>query len=222
MQEASMCERFALHSDMASIRARFSVGTKARPEWTPRWNLERGDEAPIIRRGEHGRREIAVLKWGLELNHPLLNINEGPATGIAAHSLKRGALLTSLFETKRCILPLDAFYVGPPLASKARPWAFALDDAQTMGAAAIWLPDPGRNGVGRFAIILTSPNESIALLNECMPAILFPEHEREWLSTKTRSSAAYNLIKPYPADLMRAWPVARLKGEGPGLLARVA
>ena len=55
-----------------------------------------------------------------------------------------------------------------------------------------------------------------------MPAILFPEHEREWLSANTSSSAAYNLIKPYPADLMRAWPVAQVQGEGPGLLARVA
>ena len=217
-----MCERFALHSDMASVRARFGVRAKVRSEWTPRWNLERGDETPIIRRGENGRREIAVLKWGLELDHPLLNVSEGSATTIAARSLKRGALLKSLFESKRCILPLDAFYVTPSFATKARPWAFALDDAQTMGAAAIWLSDPKVNGAGHFAIISTSPNESIALLNEFMPAILFPEHEREWLSAKTSSNAAYNLIKPYPADLMRAWPVARVKGEGPGLLARVA
>ena len=217
-----MCERFALHSDMASIRARFGVRAKVCSEWTPRWNLERGDEAPIIRRGENGRREIAVLKWGLELDHPLLNINERPATSIAAPSLKRGALLKSLFESKRCILPFDAFYVTPSFASKARPWAFAPDDEMTMGAAAIWLPNPKGNRAGRFALISTSPNESIALLNDAMPAILFPEHEREWLSTNTRSSAAYNLIKPYPADLMRAWPVAHLKNDGPQLLARIA
>jgi putative SOS response-associated peptidase YedK len=207
---------------MASIRARFGVRAKVRSEWAPRWNLERGDKTPIIRRGQNSRREIAVLEWGLELDHPLLNINEEPATSIAARSLKRGALLKSLFETKRCILPLDAFYVVPSFALKARSWAFALDDAKTMGIAAIWLPDPKENGAGHFALISTSPNESIALLNDSMPAILFPEHEREWLSANTSSSAAYNLIKPYPADLMRAWPVAQVQGEGPGLLARVA
>ncbi len=217
-----MCERFALHSDMALIRARFSVRTKACSEWMPRWNLERGDEAPVIRRGENGRREIAVLRWGLALDHPLLEVNEGAVTTIAARSLKRGALLKSLFESKRCILPLDAFYVTSPFAPKARPWAFSLDEENTMGVAAIWLPGPLRNGAGNFALISTSPNESIALLSDAMPAILFPEHEREWLSAGTSSRAAYNLIKPYPADLMRAWPVAHEKGDGPNLLARVA
>ena len=217
-----MCARFALHSDTASICTRFGVRTKAPSEWSPRWNLKRGDEAPVIRRGKNGRREIVLLKWGLALDHPLLKTEDGPATGLAAHSLKRGALLNSLFQTRRCIAPLDAFYVMPPFASKAHTWAFAQDDATTMGAAAIWLPDPNRDETGHFAIILTSPNESIALLDEFMPAVLFPEHEREWLSASTPTDSAYNLIKPYPADLLRAWPVAQLSGEGPGRLARVA
>ncbi len=217
-----MCERFALHSDMASIRARFRVRAKTALEWTPRWNLGRGDEIPIIRRGKNGRREVAALKWGLAFDHPLLECENGFATSIAARSLKRGALLKSLFETQRCILPLDAFYVTPSYAKAARPWAFALDEDAPMGVAAIWAPHPKGRGAASFAIISTSPNESVALLNDTMPAILFPEHEREWLSTNTHSAAAYNLIKPYPADLMRAWPVARLESDGPELLARIA
>ena len=217
-----MCARFALHSDMASIRSRFGVRSKLRSEWAPRWNMKRGDEAPIIRRATNGRREIAVLKWGLELDHPHLEAEGGPATGLAARSLKRGALLSTLFETNRCIAPLDVFYVTPPFASKAHTWAFAQEDEATMGAAAIWIPGRDPNESGHFAIILTSPNESVALLGESMPAVLFPEQEREWLSTNTSPDSAYNLIKPYPADLMRAWPVAQLSGDGPSLLARVA
>jgi putative SOS response-associated peptidase YedK len=217
-----MCERFALHSDMASIRARFRVQTKPAGEWTPRWNLAHGDEIPIIRRGKNGRREITGLKWGLALNHPLLECENGPATSIAARSLKRGALLNTLFETQRCILPLDAFYVTPSYAKAARPWAFALDEELSMGVAAIWTPAPKGRGPGSFAIIKPSPNESVALLDDSMPSILFPEHEREWLSANTGAAAAYNLIKPYPADLMRAWLVAHLENDGPELLARFA
>jgi putative SOS response-associated peptidase YedK len=217
-----MCARFALHSDAASIRARFEIRTKVRTLWSPRWNLKRGDEAPIVCRGKNGRRELMLLKWGLELDHPLLETKGGPATGVAARSLKRGAALNALFETRRCIAPIDAFYATPPFASKTHHWAFARDDATIMGVAAIWLPDPDRDKSGHFAIILTSPNESVALLNETMPAVLFQEQEREWLSKNTSTDAAYNLIKPFPADLMHAWPVAKLSGEGPGLLARVA
>ena len=217
-----MCERFALHSDLASIRVRFGVRIKIRFEWSPRWNLRRGDKAPIVRRGKNGRREIALLKWGVGLDHPLLQAGDGPATTISAYKLKRGALLHSLFETRRCIVPIDAFYVTPPFTSKAHTWAFAQHDATTMGAAAIWCPKSDQNEAGQFAIILTTPNESVALLEECMPAILFAEQEREWLSKNTSTETAFHLIKPYPADLMHAWPVAQLSGEGPGLLARVA
>ncbi len=217
-----MCERFALHSDMASIRARFRVRAKTALECTPRWNLGRGDEIPVIRRGKNGRREIAALKWRLAFEHPLLDSKNGTAASIAARSLKRGALLKSLFETQRCILPLDAFYVTPSYAKAAHPWAFALDEDAPMGIAAIWAPDPKARGADCFAIVSTSPNESVALLDDSLPAILFPEHEREWLSTNTQSATAYNLIKPYPAELMRAWPVAHMKSDGPELLARIA
>jgi putative SOS response-associated peptidase YedK len=139
MKEGSMCERFALYSDMASIRTRFRVQTKPVCAWIPRWNLARGDEIPIIRRGKNGRREITGLNWGLAINHPLLECENGPATSIAARSLKRGALLKTLFETQRCILPLDAFYLTPSYAKAARPWAFALDEE------CLWaLPPSGR------------------------------------------------------------------------------
>ena len=141
---------------------------------------------------------------------------------IEARSLKRGALLQALFETQRCIVPLDAFYVTPSYTKATRVWAFSLDEDAPMGIAAIWTPALKRPGSGSFAMVATSPNESIALLGNSMPAILFPEHEREWLSANTPAGAAYNLIKPYPADLMRAWPVAPLKSDGPELLARIA
>ena len=91
-----------------------------------------------------------------------------------------------------------------------------------MGVAAIWTPAPKGREPGSFAIIKPSPNESVALLDDSMPSILFPEHEREWLSANTGAAAAYNLIKPYPADLMRAWLVAHLENDGPELLARFA
>lgn len=220
-----MCERFALHSNMETIRTRFRVRTKARIEWHPRWNLRRGDRVPVIRRAENGRREIVRLKWGLELDYHLLDASKGPPTSLASRSLKRAALLQALFETQRCILPLDAFYVTPAYAPKARPWAFSCIEDEPLGIAAIWVPDGSGKHDGSVALVTTSPNESVALLAETMPAILFEEDEKPWLSAASDPYYAHRLIKPYPADLMRGWPVAHAGGgktDGPGLLARVA
>jgi putative SOS response-associated peptidase YedK len=217
--DAPMCERFALHSNMAAIRKRFRLRGIGAHEWTPRWNIAAGDKVPVICRGRGGRREIALLSFGLELDYHLLDRTKGPATALPARSLRRAALLQSLFASQRCIVPADAFYVTP---ERARPWAFAEDDTALMGIAAVWVPDPYDDAKGSFAIVTTGPNESVALLSEAMPAILFPEHEREWLSSRTDPYDAYHLIKPYPAELMRAWPVAAREGDGPDLLARVA
>jgi putative SOS response-associated peptidase YedK len=225
-----MCERFALYSDIDAIAKRFRVRSKTRAEWTPRWNLARGDEVPIIRRAENGRREIVILKWGLEIDYHLIDSSEGPATALPARKLKRAALLQAIFATQRCILPIDAFYATPGYAPKARPWAFSCLAGEALGVAAIWVPDVHGKHAGSFAIATTSPNESVALLSETMPAILFAEDEKPWLSAASDPYHAHRLLKPYPADLMRGWPVAHFKGEGktggqtdgPGRLARVA
>jgi putative SOS response-associated peptidase YedK len=217
-----MCEHFALHSDIETIKTRFRVRAKACPEWSPRWNLTRGDAVPVIRRGENGRREIALLKWGLEIDYHLLDASEGPPLMLGARSLKRAALLQALFETQRCLVPLDAFYVTPSYAAGARPWAFSCIEDEPLGVAAIWLPDPAGRHAGSFAIVANSPNESIALLAETMPAILFEEDEKPWFSAGTDPYSAHRLLKPYPADLMLGWPVAERITDGPDALARVA
>jgi putative SOS response-associated peptidase YedK len=216
-----MSSRFALHSDIETIRARFRLRGKSSESWAPRWNIGAGDEVPVIRRGRGGQREIVAMRFGLELDYHLLDRSKGAAANIAAASLRRAALLEALFDTQRCIVPADAFYVLPE-AKSARPWAFAEDDAALLGFAALWAADLRDPSHRTFAIITTGPNESVALLSESMPAILFPEDEREWLSAGTHPYEAYNLVKPYPAELLRAWPVASLQGDGPDLLARVA
>ena len=173
---------------------------------------------------------MAQLQWGLSIDYHLLDSTKGPATQIPARSLKRAALLQALFETQRCIIPADAFYVTPAFLPKGkrapRPWAFALDDDSVMGIAGLWVADPSGRSAGSVAMIATSPNESVVLLSETMPTILFPEDEREWLSHATDPDAAYNIIKPFPAEMMRAWPVAPVEGDvagdGPERLARVA
>jgi putative SOS response-associated peptidase YedK len=220
-----MCGRFALHSDMTAIQARFRVRGSTPASHAPRWNLRAGDLVPVIRAGRGGRREIVFLSWGFQLDYHLLDVSKGPATQIPGRNFRKAALLQSLFGSQRCIVPADAFYVSPDFAPKtkhaARPWAFALDDDALMGFAAVWTADPAGRSAGSVTLVGTSPNESVALLTDTMPAILFPENEREWLSAATDPYAAYNIIKPFPGELMRAWPVAHA-ADGPDALARVA
>ena len=174
---------------------------------------------PVVRRGANGRRELTALRWGLGIDHHLLGCGSGPALSVSSLSIRRAALLQAIFPTNRCIVPVDAFFAGPA-AKSAHLWAFARGDDEIMGFAALWLADS--SGQDRVAIITTGPNESVALLQDTMPAILFPEDERAWMSGSTDPYAAHNLIMPCPAEMLRAWPVAQSAADGPDRLRRVA
>jgi putative SOS response-associated peptidase YedK len=210
----------ARYSELADIAARFGARGRV-PELRPSWDLRADSPTPVIRRGTHGRRELAILSWGLRLHHPLLEGDEDSGTSVSSLNIGRAALLEPLFVTNRCIVPIDAFYAGPsPWTKVGHVWAFALLNVGVMGVAGLWRAD--RTGRDRFAIITTGPNESVALVEHSMPAILFPEDERAWLNPHTAPYAAHNLIMPHPADAMRAWPVATVRRDGPEMLHRVA
>ena len=74
--------------------------------------------------------------------------------------------------------------------------------------AGLWLPPAKRDGLPSAAIITTQPNELMATIHTRMPAILLREHERAWLDPAARD--ALQLLGPYPAELMHAYPVSAL------------
>jgi putative SOS response-associated peptidase YedK len=188
-------------TSVAAISERF--GVRGRPaEIAACAEITSGSLTPIVR-SRGGKREVASLLWGLTGAHPL---GDAPVTAVTARSIDRMALLQDLFPTQRCIVPVDAFFAGPVAWARAAPvWEFRLLDEGLMGIAGIWLGLPGE--VESFAIITTGPNESVALIEDAMPAILYPRDEAQWLSPRTDPYRAHCLLMPYPAEKMRARPL---------------
>jgi putative SOS response-associated peptidase YedK len=56
-----------------------------------------------------------------------------------------------------------------------------------------------------FAIITTDANELVADIYDRMPAILAPADYDRWLGFEPDPR---DLLHPYPANLMRMWPVS--------------
>jgi putative SOS response-associated peptidase YedK len=59
--------------------------------------------------------------------------------------------------------------------------------------------------VRTFAIITTDANELVADIHDRMPAILAPNDCARWLGEEPDPS---DLMQPYPAELMRMWPIS--------------
>ena len=61
-----------------------------------------------------------------------------------------------------------------------------------------------------FVIITTEPNPLVAKVHDRMPAILPPNHEKEWLDPEQPQGALERMLRPYPAHLMKTYPVSPL------------
>jgi putative SOS response-associated peptidase YedK len=59
------------------------------------------------------------------------------------------------------------------------------------------------------AIIVGKPNPLAAAVHDRMPVILDPEHHDRWLDPRTSVEQLKALLKPYPAERMRAEAVSR-------------
>jgi putative SOS response-associated peptidase YedK len=96
-----------------------------------------------------------------------------------------------------------------------RPWAFS----------GLWERWQGPDGqVESCAILTTAANELVWPVHERMPAIVPGHHCSAWLDAGLQDTAAVApLLRPYPADAMRAYPIRmpanNPRNDGPECLA---
>ncbi|MDX6806278.1 SOS response-associated peptidase, partial [Terrihabitans rhizophilus] len=122
----------------------------------------------------------------------------------------------SAFQSRRCIVPADAFYEWTGEKGSKQPHAIAMKDRGLFGFAGLWenWKDPAtEQWLRTFTIITTRANETIADLHERMPVILKPDSYAQWLAP---DADVRDLLRPYPADEMEHWLVSP-RVNGPAL-----
>lgn len=111
-------------------------------------------------------------------------------------------------------------------ARRQSPAFLHLLNADQLAVAGLYEYWPGRDAkqpIERFTVVTTVPNEMTAKIHDRMPVIL-PEHAHAtWLDPENeRMDALQRLLRPYPAEEMRAYPVRTLvngaKNEGSELI----
>jgi putative SOS response-associated peptidase YedK len=118
---------------------------------------------------------------------------------------------------------MDAFYEWAGKEPAKQPWAVARADGQEMLVAGIWdaWKAPDRSILRTFAVITTDANDAIAHIHHRMPVIIEPSDVEIWVGDDVAAATA--LMKPPPADVLRAWLVSHalndVRRDGPELLA---
>ena len=177
----------------------------------PRFNIAPTQEILTIVQRDDGGRAVQAATWGLvpfwmrDKPKPVINSR---AETVGKSPMFRG--------TSRCLIPANGFYEW---LDKQTPMHIGLKDGGLFAFAGLWLPGK-RDGLPTATILTTQPNELVTTIHNRMPVILRAEDEAAWLDPATADPLS--LLRPFPAELMRAYAVRPLvnsaNNEGPELI----
>ena len=112
---------------------------------------------------------------------------------------------------QRCIVPVDGFYEWKKTGTGKQPYAIVGADGLPLALAGLWERWRDRaagDTTQTFTIITTAPNELCAPIHDRMPVVLPREVWATWLGEHgAEPDDLLALLRPYPAELMRAYPV---------------
>lgn len=224
-----MCGRFA--NDIPAAEAARIFGTSnAVPNYPPRYNVAPTQGVLAVRYNpDEGQRHLDVLRRGLapiwaddlSIGNKLINAR---AEGIADKPAFRDA-----FAKRRCLIPASGFYEWKKVGTTKQPFAIVPNGEPLFAFAGLWERWKGKKSgeITRTCAIITGlPNALIAPIHNRMPVILDQADWRRWLGEDdTTKEDLLFLLKPYPAEKMRVYPVsARVnspKNDAPELLEAV-
>jgi putative SOS response-associated peptidase YedK len=203
-----MCGRFSIAAPEGPIENRFDVDIGF--NYTPRFNCAPTQNIPVISNQEPGK--LNLFRWGLipvwakdkKIGNSLINaraetVNEKPA-------------FRNSFRRKRCLVPADGFYEWKRTAAKQKtPYRIMMKDRSLFAMAGIWDSWKDKEGeiIHSFSIITTTPNDLMRDIHDRMPVILDRKDEKTWLHENDQD-VLIQLLKPFPAELMKAHPVSTL------------
>jgi putative SOS response-associated peptidase YedK len=178
------------------------------PLFGPRYNIAPSQKVPVIVEGADGseEREVALFQWGLV---PSWSKDAAAFINARAETLEQKPSFAESFLRRRCLIPADGFYEWERRGKLRQPWFFQMKDESPFAFAGIW-DQWARNGraTTSCAIITTTANELLTTIHDRMPVILDAETQGAWLRSDADIRQLKDLLAPFPADVMKRFPVS--------------
>jgi putative SOS response-associated peptidase YedK len=211
-----MCGRFARRSTQEVLADWFGVELEDMPWFGPSYNIAPQSTQPVVRLNANtGKREFALMRWGLipywakdaKIGYSTINAR---AEDVASKPLYREAL-----KNRRCLIPADAFYEWQKNVKAKQPFAFGMQNGEPYAFAGLWERWKPKEGepLETFTILTTDPNELAERVHDRMPVILDPHDYSRWMESGEPERLPIDLLRPYPAEKMRSWPVSERVGN---------
>ncbi len=211
-----MCGRFTLRAPASAVVEHFALSGDV-PPLPPRYNIAPTQAVPVVRLDSHAqpppRRELVGLRWGLiphwakdpSIGSRMINAR---AETVAEKSAYKAAL-----RRRRCLLAADGFYEWQKVGGRKQPYYITLHDGGPFAFAGLWecWEGPDHSHIESCTLLTTEPNELVRPIHNRMPVLLPPDAYELWLDAGEQDPGRLlPLLRPYPAELMRAHTVSTL------------
>jgi len=207
-----MCGRASLTKSQKELEERFDAKFYSedieRYNPIPNYNIAPMQYLPVITNKDAS--QFKVFRWGLipywtkdaKIANKLINAR-------AETLLTKNAFKGSL-KSRRCIIPLDGFYEWQKKSSLKKPFRIIRTDKNIFSVAGLWdtWTTEENQIIETFTIITVKANQLVKNIHNRMPAILFEDEEKLWIDQGIKTADALELLKPYPSELMYAYPVS--------------
>jgi len=207
-----MCGRFTLTVNPAEVQEAFSTYTFPQ-QFAPRFNIAPTQPVLVIPNDDQNTADFFV--WGLipmwakdpSIGNRMINAR--------AETLEEKPAFRGSLKYKRCLVLADGFYEWKASEGKKTktPFFIHMKDRKLFAFAGLWdsWNSPDGSLVRSCTIITTEPNELTRIIHNRMPVILHPRDYARWLDPSPQTPDQLKpLLKPFPADLMNAYPVSPL------------
>ncbi len=224
-----MCGRFARRSTREVLAEWFGVDLEDAPPFTASYNVAPQSVQPVVRPGrDSGKSEFAIMRWGLvpfwakgaKIGYSTINAR-------AEEVVNKPAFREAL-RKRRCLVPADAFYEWQRIDAKnKRPFAISLKSGNPYAFAGLWESWRPKESepLETFTILTTDANEVLQSIHDRMPVILERKDYERWLEPASLERLPVDLLRPFPAEQMTAWPVSErvgnVRNNDSELLARI-
>jgi putative SOS response-associated peptidase YedK len=207
-----MCGRFTLTVNPAEIQETFSNYSFPQ-QFVQRFNI--APTQPVLAIPNDDRNTADFFVWGLI---PMWAKDPGIGNRLInarGETLEEKPAFRSSLKYKRCLILADGFYEwkSAPGRKIKTPFFIHMKDRKPFAFAGLWDSWNGPDGsqVKSCTIITTVPNELTAIIHNRMPVILHPRDYARWLDPSPQTPTQLKpLIKPFPTEMMNAYPVSTL------------
>jgi putative SOS response-associated peptidase YedK len=206
-----MCGRYRLSRRKQIIEEQFDTADW-RDDWSPRYNIAPTQFVPVVR--QHPKepiRQLSLMRWGLVPSWSKDTSGAAKMINVRSETAHILPAFREAMKLRRCLVPADGFYEWQRRGSAKQPFCLEVGDGELFAFAGLFerWRDPSGQWMKSCSILTTTPNALTSAVHDRMPVILSPDDYNVWLDPgMTNVQIVCELLKPYDAGLMRAYPVS--------------